>query len=361
MTNEIFDADPQERVNAAGLRNALGEFLNAFEHFKEANDTRLAAIESRSADVLLEEKVDRINRALDEQKSAVDKLALNARRPQIEASDSPAFDERKTAFHAYMRSGDTRGVHEIEGKAVSLSGPPDAGYLAPEDTSSVITTALKTLSPMRRIASVREIGSNVFRKPISQGDIGVGWVAETANRPTTDTPTLSALDFQTMELYAAPAASQTLLDDAVIDIEQWLAEEVQAEFSVQESAAFVNGNGSTQPKGFLQYTITAEASRTASEIGYVATGVDGDFPANDPHEILLDLIYTPKQAYRANGRFAMNRSVISTIREFKDADGNYIWQPPAAAGEDAGLFGYPVTELEDMPAIGLNANAVAFG
>ncbi len=43
------------------------DVLQAFEAFKEANDDRLAQIEKRmSADVITTEKVDRINKAVDE-------------------------------------------------------------------------------------------------------------------------------------------------------------------------------------------------------------------------------------------------------------------------------------------------------
>jgi HK97 family phage major capsid protein len=164
-----------------------------------------------------------------------------------------------------------------------------------------------------------------------------------------------------MELYAMPAASQTLLDDAVVDVEQWLADEVQGEFAAQETNAFVNGDGVSRPRGFLSYTNVAEAVRTGSEIGYLATGAAGAFAAANPADTLLDLIYAPKQAFRANGRFVMNRKTLSMVRKFKDADGNYLWQPALAAGAPSTLFGYPVTEAEDMPDIGANAYPIAFG
>jgi HK97 family phage major capsid protein len=54
-----------------------------------------------------------------------------------------------------------------------------------------------------------------------------------------------------MELYAMPAATQTLLDDAVVDTDRWIAEEVEAAFAKQESSAFVTGDGINKPKGFL--------------------------------------------------------------------------------------------------------------
>ncbi|MEM9494848.1 MAG: phage major capsid protein [Pseudomonadota bacterium] len=356
MTVEIKDA------GGADIRGAMRDFLGAFEEFKDANDERLAALEEkRSDDVVLREKIDRINDAVTQQKAVVDQIALKSRRPQLDGAAPVLPDERKAAFLRYMRAGDGQASAALEEKALSAGSDPDGGYLAPETTERIIAAAVKDISPIRQIASVREIGSNSFKKPVSNGDGVAGWVGETGARIETASPSLSAIEFPTMELYAMPAASQTLLDDAVVDIEQWLADEVQTEFAVQEGAAFVNGAGTSQPKGFLSYTIAEESVKGADQLGYVATGVAGDFPASDPSDVLLDLVYTPKQSYRANGRFVLNRSVLAQLRKFKDADGSYLWQPSTQAGEPARLLGYPVTEAEEMPDIGVDSHSIAFG
>ncbi len=352
----------ETKAGPSEVRGAMREFLSAFEEFKRANDERLEALEGKNAgDVLLEEKVDRIDQALTEQKRSVDRMALDIQRPRLHEARAPEPDERKAAFQRYMRVGDAAAIAVLEAKSLQAGVDAEGGYLAPLETERAILAAVKDISPIRQIASVREIGANAFRKPVSAGDTAGGWVAETGARVETTAPTLTAIDFPTMELYAMPAATQTLLDDSIVDIDQWLADEVQTEFAVQESAAFVSGNGTTAPKGFLSYAIAEESVRAAGELGYVATGVDGAFPAADPSDKLLDLIYTPKQAYRANGRFIMNRSVVGALRKFKDADGNYLWQPNSQAGEPARLMGYPVTEAEDMPDIGSNSYSIAFG
>jgi HK97 family phage major capsid protein len=342
------------------VKAAMRDFLGVFEDFKEANDRRLAALEAKkSDDVVLVEKIERMNKALDEQKASLERLSLAGKRP-IRGAALAQTDERKSAFLRYMRSGDASAVHALEQKAAIAGVDGEGGYLAPDETERLIAAALKDISPIRAVASVREIGGNVFKKPVSQGDTAAGWVGETAARPETATPTLSSLDFPTMELYAMPAASQTLLDDAIVDVEQWLADEVQQEFAQQESEAFVKGDGVNKPKGFLSYTTVAENVRAFGEIGYVATGSAGAFGA-DPGDRLLDLVYATKQAFRSNGRFVMNRSVVGALRKVKDADGNYLWQPSLEAGAPATLMGYPVTESEDMPAIAANSLSVAFG
>ncbi len=340
------------------LKNAMRDFLGAFEEFKSVNDARLEELEkSKREDVLVTDKIDRLNKALDEQKAAIDRVVLGQRRP-AKGAGGVIVDETKAAFGRYIRSGDHGS---IEAKNLNTSTDAEGGYLAPETTERIITAAVRDISPIRQIASVREVGVNSFRKPVSLGGAAAGWVGETAGRIQTQAPTISAIDFPTQELYALPAASQTLLDDAVVDIEQWLADEVQAEFAVQETAAFVNGDGVNQPRGFLSYTTAPEASRQDGEIGVISTGVDGDFPAANPADILLDLIYAPKQSFRANGGFVMNRSVVNTVRKFKDADGNYLWQPSLEAGAPSTLMGYAVTEAEDMPNITAGSHSIAFG
>ncbi len=346
----------------AEIRSAMREFLTAFEQFKDANDERLDALESKQReDVVLAEKVERINEAVSEHKAAVDRLALKSERPQLGAAARAEPDGRKAAFLRYMRIGDATAAAALEAKSLNTGTDAEGGYLAPNEVERIITAAVKDVSPMRQIASLREIGGNVFRKPVSNGDAAAGWVAETGARAETAAPSLSAIDFPTMELYAMPAASQTLLDDSIVDIEQWLADEVQGEFASQESAAFINGDGVSQPKGLLAYAIAADATKAAGELGYLATGADGAFPVADPSDILLDLIYAPKQAYRANGRFLMNRSVVGALRKFKDADGNYLWRPNGEPGEPARLMGYPASEAEDMPDIASASHSIAFG
>jgi len=107
----------------------------------------------------------------------------------------------------------------------------------------------------------------------------------------------------------------------------------------------------------------ADASWVWGKIGYVASGADGAFVDDEdaPADALLNLAYAPKQGYRANGRWVMNRKTESRVRKFKDANGNYIWQPGTAAGQPATIFGYAVTESEDMPDIASNSYSIAFG
>ncbi|MBI1261396.1 MAG: phage major capsid protein [Rhizobiales bacterium] len=355
-----------ERPAATEVREAMDEFLSAFDAFKAANDERLDQIERKmGADVVTEDKVERINRALDRQMKTVDELALAMARPEIGGEMptrlDPARREHKRAFDLYVRKGDAPDLRALEAKALSAQSDPDGGYLVPSETERLIDRIVSEASPIRAIAGVRQIGAASYKKPFTTSGPQSGWVGESETRTETEAPKLSELEFPAMELYAMPAATSTMLDDAAVNIDQWLAEEVQTVFAEQEGAAFVNGDGVKKPRGFLSYDAVANADWSWGKLGYLVTGNAGAFPVSNAADTLIDMIYAVKAGYRANGRFVMNRSTQSAIRKFKDTDGNYLWQPGLSAGAAPTLLNYPVTEAEDMPSIGTDAMALAFG
>jgi HK97 family phage major capsid protein len=347
--------------DATEVALAFDGFMNAFEAFKDANDERLAQIEgSLSEDVITREKVDRISTAMDEQKRAFERMLTKSSR--LGAPGSPFVStEHKTAFDQYIRKGREDGLRMVEAKSMSASVDADGGYLVPEQTEIEIGRRLAAISPIRNLASVRTVTSSVYKKPFASSGPAVGWVAEQAARPETNQGVLSELNFPTMELYAMPAATSVLLDDAAVDIDAWIAEEVELAFAEQEGAAFVNGNGTTQPSGFMTAAQVDESAWAWGSLGTVSTGTSGDFDANEPGDALVELIYALKAGYRQNANFVMNRKVQAEVRKLKDGDGNYLWAPPATAGEAAMLMGFPVVEAEDMPDIVADGSAIAFG
>jgi HK97 family phage major capsid protein len=340
------------------------EFMRTYEAFKVDNDRRLKELERRTADVLTAEKVDRINRALDEQKRRIDDLHLKSHRPSLAGSsfeNAGTGSEHRRVFDAYVRKGETAGLVSIEQKALSAASSTDGGYLVPDETEAQIGRLLGEASPIRKAASVRQVSAAIYKKPFAITGASTGWVAEAASRPQTAAPTLSELQFPAMELYAMPAATQTLLDDSVVNIDQWIAEEVQAAFAEQETEAFVNGAGVSTPRGFLDYPKVADSGWSWGNIGYAATGAEGAFADADASDALIDLVYSVKSGYRQNASWVMNRKTQSEIRKLKDAAGDYLWQPAASAGSQATLMNFPIIEAEAMPDIAPASFAVAFG
>lgn len=357
-------AAPEIKAVPDRIEDAFDGFMDAFEAFKDANDKRLDEIEKKlSADVVTRDKVDRINKAMDEQKRAIDQLVLKKARPALGGAGAASLEatEHKAAFETYIRRGDESGLRALEEKAFSIGTGSDGGYLVPDETDTEIGRRLSVVSPIRALATVRQVSGHVLKKPFALAGLATGWVSETGARTETATPSLAELSFETMELYAMPAATQALLDDAAVDIESWIASEVDIAFGEQEGTAFVSGNGTNRPKGFLAYTNVANGGWSWGNIGYLATGVAGDFAASGPGDVLIDAAYALKAGHRQNAHYVMNRTTQAAIRKFKDAQGNYLWQPPSAVGQPATLMGFPVAEAEDMPDITSNAFAVAVG
>ncbi len=332
------------------------DVLSAFEAFKDANDERLAQIEKRmSADVVTAEKVERISKAIDE-------LTLKARRPAMGSDTKKAEpSEHRQAFNAYVRKGEAFGLAQLEQKAMSIGSNADGGYLVPEEIETEIGRLLSKASPMRAICDVRQSSTLIYKKPFNTNGASAGWVAETGARTQTNSPTLAELQFPAMELYAMPAATQALLDDSAVNIDEWIAREVETVFAEQETEAFVVGNGTNKPKGFMDYAKVANSAWAWGSTGYIATGVAGGFPASNPSDKLVDVIYALRAGYRQNGRWITSRATQAAIRKFKDTQGNYLWQPAATADGNATLMTFPVVECEYMPDIATDAHALAFG
>ncbi|OAO02639.1 phage capsid protein [Sphingomonadales bacterium EhC05] len=282
------------------------------------------------------------------------------------ASARPALDGAKGMLSStvtqdfvarYLRRGDHSG---IELKSFSSASGPEGGFAVPQEIDGLIGATLRDISPIRAIATVVQTGSAGYRKLVTTGGTPSGWVSETAGRPETDTPDFNEIAPPTGELYANPAASQMMLDDAAFDVEAWLADEIAREFAQAEGAAFVSGSGVNQPRGFLNAAVTDENDdvRAFGALQYVASGASGGFASEDA---LVDLVHTLRPAYRQGASFVMNSATLARIRKFKTADGAFLWQPSLAQGQPATLLGYPVVEAEDMPDIAADSLSIAFG
>ena len=361
MELEIHDPIETKAIASPETKAVHDDLMRSFEAFKATNEERLANL-ARNNDALIEEKLARID---DEMNRRLDELSLKSARPALgrerEGASTHSRREHKSAFESYMRSGETAGLRQLEVKAMSVGSNADGGYTVPVEIEQQIGARLTAISPIRGIAGVRTISAMVYKKPFMTAGPAVGWVGETDARTQTSSPTLDALSFPAMELYAMPAATAALLEDSAVNIDQWLASEVEQAFATQEGTAFVSGDGSNKPKGFLAYTTIDNASWEWGKIGYIPSGAAGAFASTNPSDVLVDLIYALKAGYRQNGAFVMNRKTQSVVRKFKDSTGAYLWQPPAVANGHATFMTFPLVEAEDMPDIAANSLSVAFG
>lgn len=367
----------QKRADTAEIKGLLDTHSKTLKEFMDKVDQEIGqmkkSFDGKTADVITKEEVKKINDALDEQKKLVEGLRLENQRPILQLPDGTKAQmteeqvEHKKLFNDFFRKG--RGedaLAEFEKKTLSVGSDPDGGYTVPVQTESAIDRIITEISPVRSIARVVSVSTASYKKRVTTRGAASGWVGEQASRPNTETPQLDELEYPVMELYANPAATQSLLDDSAINIDQWLADEVGIEFAQQEGAAFVNGNGANKPRGFLSYTTVDNDNWEWGKIGYVPTGVSGDWADSTSapgaeEDNLVDLVYSLKAAFRPNARFVMNRKTVGAVRKLRDAEGRSFWSSGLRDGEPDRILGYNLTEMEDMPDIAADKFAIGFG
>jgi len=320
------------------------EALDASFDLVTRQDATEAAVEALRGDV-------------DDVKTRLDRISRAASRPLIEGSGAAPSLEVKSFVQGYLRSG-----RETELKSLSGAALADGGYAVPREIDALISARLRNISPIRAIAQVVQTGSAGYRKLVTTSGTASGWVSETALRPETATPAFAEIAPPSGELYANPAASQAMLDDAAFDIQTWLADEIAMEFARAEGAAFVSGSGTNQPRGFLNAaTSTAgDATRTFGTLQHLVSGNATGFDTS-PELKLIDLVHSLKAGHRQGASWVMNSKTLAQVRKLKAADGSFLWQPGLMEGQPNRLLGYPVVEAEDMPDVGAGVCPIAFG
>lgn len=323
-------------------KSAASEFLASFRSFRDEMERRVDEMAGR-IDVL-------------------DRKSAEIRRPALSGAAEIRAPHAK-AMAAYLREGDEGGLRSLamEVKGLNTTLAAEGGYLVDPQTSATIASVLRSGASIRSLARVVQVEAGSYDVLVDHVDLGAGWQDEVTPVAETGAPQVDRISIRLHELSAAPTASQRILDDAAFDVEQWLAERIAERFLRAEAASFVNGDGINKPTGFLTHDKVANSGWSWGKIGYVATGSTGDFDPNEPGDALVELVYALPASYRAGAAFVMNSKTAGEVRKMKDGQGRFLWIEGMQAGQPALLLGYPVLIAEDMPDIGADAHAIAFG
>ncbi|EOK5692468.1 phage major capsid protein [Escherichia coli] len=346
-------------VDVKDVEQVAQELQAKFDAFKEKNDKRLEAVEQEKGKLAGE--VETLNgklSELDELKSALEEELKQVKRP-TGGSQSKAASEHKTAFIGFMRKGKDDGLRELERKALQVGVDEDGGYAVPEELDRTILNLLKDEVVMRQEATTITVGGANYKKLVNLGGTASGWVGETDARPETDASKLGQIEPFMGEIYGNPQATQTMLDDAFFNVEDWINSELAIEFAEQEEIAFTSGNGTKKPKGFLAYASSLDDDKTRAfgTLQHILSGAAAGVTA----DAIIKLVYTLRKVHRNGAKFMMNNNSLFAVRILKDSEGNYLWRPGLELGQPSSLAGYGVAENEQMPDIAADAKAIAFG
>ncbi len=395
--------DPEE---IARLLKQQGE---AFDTFKKSHDEQLAELKKKgAADPLLVERMSKVETALDAAVEAKTKLeagiaaerkereALEARmnregikggnvdaaKRELELKDfnvalranaadrgkhftpidEAGYDAYKSALDHYAREGKENLTAE-EVKTLSVGSDPDGGFFVTPDITGRMARKVYETSPVRQYANVQTISSDALEGMEDLGEAGAGYAGEHTTSGNTTTPQVGKWKIPVFWIDTEPKATQQLLDDASIDVEAWMADKVGSKFARFENNEFVTG-AANRIRGFISgYEVAADSGSGVDwgKVGYLATGVSGDFAASAKGDKLIDLMGLLKNEYLTGAAWFTRRSVITKIRQFKDGQSNYLWQPSFVAGQPETIMGYPVARMEDVPAMGADSYSLAFG
>lgn len=255
------------------------------------------------------------------------------------------YEMEDKSFTNYLRKGDISG---LETKSLS-SGAEEGGVLLMPTLYNKIVAGITARSPMRLLASVENISTNILDVIIEDGKFDAGWVADGAARDETGTPKLQSKKISVHELYAQPKATQRLLDDSAINLESWLNERLQDSFVRAENKSFFQGDGENQPVGILHYGEEAIERVKVAKNGKI-----------DPEDI-LNLISSLDESYLAHAHLVMHRSTLCEIQKLQDENGRFIWQPSISDSQPQTLFGVPIVCSSDMPVFKEGNLAIALG
>ena len=371
------------------VADALDKIATAFEEYKKTNDARIEAVKAGAStsdfDAKLAKMDEHINN-LSEVKSKLEKMETRLARPGAmsggkQDGESQESQEYRHAFLDWMRAPSdherqqrcVQAQRALEAKSktdgretrstqVITSTAAAGGYALPEIIERSIARLSVDVSPIREIATVRMVGSSDYKELFDINGAGFEWLGEGDTRNQTNTPDLAEVAPTFGMASAKPQATEESLDDLFFDVEAWLIDSVVEALGAGEGAAFVSGNGTKKPTGFLASptpVTTVDASRAFGTLQYIASGQAAAMPTSA--DLFYDLIYSLRARYRRNARWVTNKLVLAAMRKYKDSQNQYLWQPSLINGQPDTFMGYGVTEAEDMPAVAANAFPLAFG
>lgn len=217
-------------------------------------------------------------------------------------------------------------------KALVEGTDDQGGYLVPEEFRSEVFRILPDFTVMRNIARILPMNTDTLNLNTLVARPSAYWTAEYGSKATTSAE-FGRVTLSPNDLVCLLPVTHQLIDDANINVIQFITELFAESIGMTEDKAFFTGSGTGQPKGISQETITS-----------VATGGAMTF------DHLINLYHSLPQRVRNSPRFAWvgTSRVIKALRGIKDSQNRYIWEQSVQTGMPDRIFGKPVYEQNDL-------------
>ena len=252
-------------------------------------------------------------------------------------------DEYRSAFDRYIRFGANSLVGD-EARALQEGVDSEGGYLTETILERKLVETLMDVNIMRQLCTVIQTSSD-RNIPVESTVGSAAWTSEESAYTESDS-TFSQVSLSAYKIGTIMKISDELMQDSVFDMSSYIGRNFGRRIGEAEEAAFVAGDGSGKPTGA---TSGASAGVTAAATGAITA------------DEVLDLAYSLKRQYRRNGSWLFHDSTIKAIRQLKDSNNQYLWQPALSAGDPDTIAGRPVYASYDMPEMATGVVAGLFG
>ena len=360
------------------IKKLVEETQGLVANFKAENDKALEAGTKEHAETKgkIDKMLEDITANMEAKQKFEERLAVvesmkNSQIPQGQEDKVAQFKKRRVElFNEFARKNDAQlnfasflktSGYEEEFKAMSVDSQPDGGFLVLPEIIAPERTRIFETTNMRSVARVIPISSDVLEFPMrDRSRVGASKVGERDSRETTGTRQLSLKRIQTNEIYSYPEITQKMLDDSMIDVMAWIAEDTLEDFSIFENTSFVSGSGEGEARGFLTYPAWATNGTYENEkIEQVASGAAGGFLSDG----IIDVQNSLKEGYQPGAKWMIKRASFKKIAQLKDGQGNYLFNRSLDknVGNPFDLLNAPVMFGNDMPVAAADSLSLAYG
>lgn len=354
---------PEIKNLVEDINKAIAE-VKTLQTDKKADENRFEKVTQDLA--AMGEKMQKMQ----DDKKAADELiekmqAAMARTPGGDkAKNEELIAKHGQMFDRFLRDGTfPEGVKLTEGgleiRALSTESDPDGGFLVRPEFANFIISRIFETSPLRQVANVMTGSAKSLSFLIDDDEVEANRTGEDGASSNTGTPDTGEREIFAHKYDAEPQSTVEMLEDAALNVEQWLQGKAGDKISRLENADFVNGT--TKVRGFLTYPKWAVAETyERGKIEQIALGDANNLTGDG----LIDLQNSLIEAYQPSAVFLMKRSSYGKALKLKAAtSGDYLFSPTFLRDGQGNLelLGKPVRFMNDMPAVGAGALAVAYG
>ena len=342
------------------IKTLIDEQNRLWENAKEVNDTNLK--EGRKFKADFNEKWDKINARLNEIDETVQNVKAGQRPTAVASDESDSKSvEYEGLFYKYLQLGqrtpekhlekmrDLQGQIHTKANILSLTDA-SGGYAVPKNIAEMIMKTVAEKSPIRQFSTVLSLSQGNSLQIPRATVASATWDNESTFPSSPWSPTVDQVTITPYNLNACVKVSR----DALMDIPNINAIAVNAlseGVAVKEGQAFAVGDGTTT-YGNITGLTNASGLNNKTAAGTGAVTIDE----------LIDLAFgQTKPEYHPNSRWAMNKATLNEIRQLKNSDNAYLWQPIVDAMGFGKLLEFPYFIAADLPAMATGTKSIFFG